>query len=511
MRLPSLLFVCLVVAVTVLANCPLKEKCPYVKYSPTKHGDDAECPLKKAGCPYYDHHAKDKSLADYLTEQDGKCPLDGKCPFYQDLKDGKKVDLSGNACPLKDKCPYYKTIKSHGDSLDCPLEKSWCVILSYSLLKSSILPFLPISFNSTLDDTVHTSKRILKTDVTLTMVVLYSANNHVSPYLKSHKTRQDDAEKPSCPMKGKCPYADKHHVKHGEGCPLKEGGCPYYKKHADDASAEDLLHEEEGCPLKKGGCPYYDDVKSGKQVDLSGNGCPLAEKCPYYKEAKEHGGESGCPLAKKCPHFNKDATAKSGEDGETVKECPYRAKQAAEKRDDDEEPVAKCPLKGNCPYATEHHAAHDGSGCPLKKGGCPYYNEHAKDGDVADMLQHEGGCPLKEKCPYYEAIKNGEKVDFTGTKCPLAEKCPYYKEVKGHGPSADCPLEKSCPHFKKDFEKGGHAHHGGKHDSHDAKDWFVLSKDYKPSNLTTHLITVLISKITKLKMSKRIIGRACET
>ncbi|KAJ3284856.1 hypothetical protein HDU79_007822 [Rhizoclosmatium sp. JEL0117] len=471
MRLPSLLFVCLVVAVTVLANCPLKEECPYVKYSPTKHGDDAECPLKKAGCPYYDHHAKDKSLADYLTEQDGKCPLDGKCPFYQDLKDGKKVDLSGDACPLKNKCPYYKTIKSHGDSLDCPLEKS-CPHFKKDF-KNGGHPHHGGSGDS------HAAKDC--------------------PYLKSHKTRQDDAEKPSCPMKGKCPYADKHHVKHGEGCPLKEGGCPYYKKHAGDASAEDLLHEEEGCPLKKGGCPYYDDVKSGKQVDLSGNGCPLAEKCPYYKEAKENGGESGCPLAKKCPHFNKDAPAKSGEDGETVKECPYRAKQAAEKRDDDEEPVAKCPLKGKCPYATEHHAAHDGSGCPLKKGGCPYYNEHAKDGDVADMLQHEGGCPLKEKCPYYEAIKNGEKVDFTGTKCPLAEKCPYYKEVKGHGPSADCPLEKSCPHFKKDFEKGGHAHHGGKHDSHDAKDWFVFSKDYltKQPNNTSYYSPYLKNHKTK--------------
>ncbi|KAI9332839.1 hypothetical protein BDR26DRAFT_869022 [Obelidium mucronatum] len=144
-------------------------------------------------------------------------------------------------------------------------------------------------------------------------------------------------------------------------------------------------------------------------------------------------------------YFNKDLDASEG----TTESAPK-----------------ECPLKGKCPYVSDHHVEHTGEGCPLKKGACPYYTEHAKDKDIADLLQHEGGCPLKTKCPYYKALKNGEKVDLSGTKCPLAEKCPYYKEVKDHG-AADCPLEK---YFKKDFEKGGHAHHGGKHDSHQAKD-----------------------------------------
>ncbi|KAJ3012743.1 UNVERIFIED_CONTAM: hypothetical protein HDU68_001045 [Siphonaria sp. JEL0065] len=385
--------VLVVIASVAKAGCPIKEKCPYAKYTPSSHENSPDCPLKLAGCPYYETHAKDKSLADFLTEKDGKCPLSETCPFYAAVKEGKKIDLSGSLCPLKDKCPYYKTIKSHGDALDCPLEKS-------------------------------------------------------CPYLKSHKTRDDGKDETA--EKASCPYADKH----------KE--CPYYKEHAG---------QDGGCPLKDGGCPYYKDVKSGRDIKLSEDD---AEKCPYYKEAKE---------AKKCPHLNKDASAGA----EPSKECPYLKKQESVSSDVEVAPAKECPLKGKCPYVGNHHVKHSGEGCPLKKGGCPYYSEHANDGDVVDLLQHEGGCPLKEKCPYYDAIKKGEKVDLSGQKCPLAEKCPYYKDVKDHG-AADCPLEKGCPHFKKDFEKGGHAHHAGKYDSHEAKDCPYIKKhktnpaDAKPTS-----------------------------
>ncbi|KAJ3228761.1 hypothetical protein HDU78_009585, partial [Chytriomyces hyalinus] len=195
----------------------------------------------------------------------------------------------------------------------------------------------------------------------------------------------------------------------------------------------------------------------GKTVDFSKNDCPLADKCPYYKDAKEKGADGGCPATKGCPHFNKDIPA-SGD----VKKCPYHQK-GAEK----DAKAGGCPLHQKCPYVDKHHAKH-GEGCPLEKGGCPYYSEHKDDKDIAKMLSHEGGCPLKEKCPYYEDMKSGKKVDFSGNKCPLAEKCPYYKEVK----QGD---------FKKDFEKGGHAHHGGKGDSHDSKDCPYLKKHAKAS------------------------------
>jgi hypothetical protein len=56
---------------------------------------------------------------------------------------------------------------------------------------------------------------------------------------------------------------DKYHASHkGEhtgqkGCPLEKGDCPYYKKHAKDHSAEDIIASDSAaaCPMEK--CPYY--------------------------------------------------------------------------------------------------------------------------------------------------------------------------------------------------------------------------------------------------------------
>ncbi|KAJ3318760.1 hypothetical protein HDU76_000738 [Blyttiomyces sp. JEL0837] len=107
-----------------VSKCPLYEKCPYVKNHADKeyhHGDG--CPLQKGGCPYYDEHAKDSALIDLVTEKSHKCPLSGKCKFYDDVKEGKKVDLSASACPLGGKCPYYDEVKKEGEkAYDCPLE-----------------------------------------------------------------------------------------------------------------------------------------------------------------------------------------------------------------------------------------------------------------------------------------------------------------------------------------------------------------------------------------------------
>lgn len=58
-----------------------------------------------------------------------------------------------------------------------------------------------------------------------------------------------------------------------------------------------------------------------KKVDLSGNECPLAEKCPYYKKVKD-GAVTECPLGKKCPHF-KEHHGGSGD----ARDCPYMQKK----------------------------------------------------------------------------------------------------------------------------------------------------------------------------------------
>ncbi|KAJ3229952.1 hypothetical protein HDU81_004909 [Chytriomyces hyalinus] len=426
------LFVALLTASQVAAKCPLEGRCPYV--AQTESTGRTDCPLKTGNCPYYFQHAKDASVADYLTAKDGKCPLEGKCTFYQDIKDGKAVDLSGSKCPIKDTCPYYKTVKSHGDNVECPLEKS-CPRNSIS---SQFFPSQFINFKKDFKNGGH-AHHASKGDS-------HSAKD--CPYLKKQKESANskesapETEPTKCPMKGKCPYADKHGSANGDGgagCPLKDGGCPYYKDHAGGKD----LGVGEGCPLKDK-CPYYEDIKSGKTVDFSKNDCPLAEKCPYYKEAKEKGADGGCPATKGCPHFNKDVPA-SGD----VKNCPYHQKKDAGAG---QQKKSACPLHGKCPYVDNHHTEH-GKGCPLQKGGCPYFDEHKRDKDVADVLLHDGGCPLKEKCPYYEDMKSGKKVDFSGNKCPLAEKCPYYKEVKEGGVSPDCPLEKCNCTLKKISKK----------------------------------------------------------
>ena len=41
-----------------------------------------------------------------------------------------------------------------------------------------------------------------------------------------------------------------------------------------------------------------------QDIDLSKNDCPLAEKCPYYKEFKDDPTKlKECPATKGCPHY----------------------------------------------------------------------------------------------------------------------------------------------------------------------------------------------------------------
>ncbi|KAJ3045864.1 hypothetical protein HDV00_006128 [Rhizophlyctis rosea] len=165
----------------------------------------------------------------------------------------------------------------------------------------------------------------------------------------------------------------------------------------------------------------------GAVADAHAVKCPIAEKCPYYKHAKE------------------SDIAGSGGHG--------------------------CPLKDKgCPYYDQHKKDHD-----------------IKDMLVSD--NHE--CPLKGKCSFYQDIKDGKasKVDFSGHKCPLGHKCPYYEEIKKNGSKAavDCPVLHACPHFsQKDLKSqphpGGYAH-GHKHDASKCpylhKDEKVVVEDVK--------------------------------
>ncbi len=79
-----------VLAALTEAKCPLAEKCSFVadKVSSASgaKGPDAppaDCPLAKAGCPYYAKHAQDGSLEETLAvDLASKCPME-KCPHYE--------------------------------------------------------------------------------------------------------------------------------------------------------------------------------------------------------------------------------------------------------------------------------------------------------------------------------------------------------------------------------------------------------------------------------------------
>ena len=74
------------------AKCPLEDKCSYVadKIAAAagtpgneKAGEKAGCPLSKAGCPYFDKHAKDATVeAALASDMASKCPME-KCPHYE--------------------------------------------------------------------------------------------------------------------------------------------------------------------------------------------------------------------------------------------------------------------------------------------------------------------------------------------------------------------------------------------------------------------------------------------
>ena len=72
------------------AKCPLADKCSFVADKVASSvvgteaaGDKPGCPLSKAGCPYFDKHAKDATVeAALASDMASKCPME-KCPHYE--------------------------------------------------------------------------------------------------------------------------------------------------------------------------------------------------------------------------------------------------------------------------------------------------------------------------------------------------------------------------------------------------------------------------------------------
>ena len=64
-------------------------------------------------------------------------------------------------------------------------------------------------------------------------------------------------------------------------------------------------------------------MKTGKlgEVDLTKNDCPLAEKCPYYKDFKKNPSKlKDCPVHG-CPHF--EGHHEHGIKHDDVAKCPH--------------------------------------------------------------------------------------------------------------------------------------------------------------------------------------------
>jgi hypothetical protein len=242
----------LILILSVLANCPVKEKCPF--YATVKQ-TGKPCPLKTSHCPYYDQHLKDHDDKDYLTTKDHVCPLKGKCSFYDDIKNGNVRDYDFEKCPLKGKCPYVDDVKGHGEKLErCPV-LGGC------------------------------------------------------PHFKGGKHAEGDASK--CPhfKDSGCPYKDSGcPFTADSGCPMDEK-CPLYQRLKEGKGLEGLDFDKEGCPMKQK-CPLYEKVKGDPSL---ASGCPFKGKesgCPFAGKEKK---EEGCPYKKKglpCPNADKTKIGK---------------------------------------------------------------------------------------------------------------------------------------------------------------------------------------------------------
>ncbi|KAJ3278616.1 hypothetical protein HK104_002172 [Borealophlyctis nickersoniae] len=95
------------------SKCPVAGKCPYYEHAKelaaAKEAEGGEgaaathhgCPLHEKGCPYYDKHKKDHGIEDVVTSEDHECPLKDKCSFYKDVKEGRASKVDWKA----HKCP----------------------------------------------------------------------------------------------------------------------------------------------------------------------------------------------------------------------------------------------------------------------------------------------------------------------------------------------------------------------------------------------------------------------
>ncbi|KAJ3316297.1 hypothetical protein HDV06_003869 [Boothiomyces sp. JEL0866] len=254
---------------TGLFECPFShdpKKCHLEQASKCSYLSGKRCPHANMACPFFKNNPSPN-----------ECPVSNKCPFYNEIKAGKKPKLDWNAhnCPLWDKCPYYYKMKAHPNKMfACPLLGD-CPLFTHHEKGKDSFHFGNIVRTHQL---VHADK------------TTYAGGNAEScPYKNSKRDH------------GSCPY------KNGEKCPHAKESCPYFGKD----------HSGEGCPLSEK-CPYYNELKSGKfhEHDWHAENCPLKEKCPYVAKLSEDPNKlHECPLLKDCPHYKKRDHHAS---------CPYK-------------------------------------------------------------------------------------------------------------------------------------------------------------------------------------------
>ncbi|KAJ3273686.1 centractin- actin- protein of the dynactin complex [Terramyces sp. JEL0728] len=350
---------------TGLFECPFShdpKKCHLEQASKCSYLSGKRCPHANPDCPFFKKNPSPN-----------ECPVSKKCPFYNEIKAGKetKLDWSAHNCPLWDKCPYYYKMKAHPNKMfACPLLGDCPVFTHHEKGK----------------DAFHFGKIVRTHQLVHADSTVYGGEDSKScPYKNANR------DKSSCPhAKDGCPYFDKEHD--GEGCPLSEK-CPYYKEIKSGKFQEHDWHAE-NCPLKEK-CPYFD--KFSKDPSKL-NECPLLKDCPHYH--KGHKAGEKCPHANEnCPYFGKDH---DGEGCPLSEKCPYYKEIKSGKFQDQDWHAENCPLKEKCPYvgkfSKDSGKQHE---CPLLKD-CPHFKGDSK----SKLPRSHPKVESAGECPYKKAKKD---------------------------------------------------------------------------------------------------------
>eukprot|EP00842_Homolaphlyctis_polyrhiza_P005646 jgi/Hompol1/6082/HPOL_000613-RA len=83
------------------------------------------CPLAGKKCPYFEQHKQDASMMDVLLSDSHECPL-ANTAMKSDKAPSSLAGINwDNAkCPLAGKCPYYESLKTDpSKAYNCPVLK----------------------------------------------------------------------------------------------------------------------------------------------------------------------------------------------------------------------------------------------------------------------------------------------------------------------------------------------------------------------------------------------------